>query len=152
MKKKLLSVFFAFVCLTIASITFSVYAAETKTSGLADELTKKLSLKPEQATGAAGSVFSLAKSKMSPTDFTKLAGGFPEMDSLLKAAPKPESGGLGSVAGMVGSQSGPMALASQFKSLGIAPETAAKVVPEVLNFVKAKQGDAMMGLLSKAIQ
>ena len=152
MKKKSFVVFAAFVCLTIAT-AFWANALDPKNSGLVDDLSKKLSLKPEQATGAAGSVFSLAKTKMNPADFTKLAGGFPEMDSLLKAAPKPDSStGLGSVTSALGSQAGPLALASQFKSLGISPEVASKIVPEVLNFVKAKQGDAVMGLLSKAIQ
>jgi hypothetical protein len=150
MNKKRIGFFFLFVCFTFATMVLN--AEETKKSGLEDVLVKNLSLKPEQATGAAGSVFSLAKSKMSAADFTKLAGGFPEMDSLLKAVPKTESSGMGSVSSALGSQAGPLLLASQFKSLGISPEIASKVVPEVLNFVKGKQGDAMMGLLSKAVK
>jgi Protein of unknown function VcgC/VcgE (DUF2780) len=127
-------------------------AAAPATSGLVDTLTKNLSLKPAQATGAAGSIFSLAKSKMAPADFTKLASGFPEMDSLLKATPKGSSSGVGGLTGAITNPSGALALANQFKSLGISPETATKIVPEVLNFVKAKQGDQIMGLLSKAIK
>jgi hypothetical protein len=151
MQRRVFFVLTGFACFVFA-ITLALYADDTataKTSGLVDDLTKNLSLKPEQAMGAAGSVFSLAKSKMNAADFTKLAGGFPEMDSLLSAAPKASSsatGALGSAAG------GAVGLASQFSSLGISPETATKVVPEVLNFVKAKQGDEMMGLLSKAIK
>jgi len=137
----------------LALLTSAVYADTEKTSGLVDTLTKNLSLKSEQATGAAGSVFSLAKSKMSATDFSKLAGGFPEMDSLLKATPKAESkGGTSALTGAFSSLSGPAALAGQFKSLGISPEAAAKIVPEVLNFVKGKQGTEVMELLSKAVK
>ena len=142
--------------LAIAFIALSMFAihaqSETpKTSGLSELLVKDLSLKPEQATGAAGSVFSLAKSKMPAADFSKLAGGFPEMDSLLKAAPA-VSTGSNPLSSALGSLSGPAALASQFKTLGISPETATKIVPEVLNFVKGKQGTEMMDLLSKAIK
>ena len=152
MKRKVLV---GFVVILFLATTYSIYADEqTKpaTSGLVDTLSKNLSLKPEQATGAAGSVFSLAKSKMSATDFTKLASGYPEMDTLLKATPKTESTGSSALTSALSSQSGAVALASQFKTLGISPETGAKIVPEVLNFVKAKQGDAMMGLLSKAVK
>lgn len=99
MQKKLFLVLSGFMCFVFA-LPFSLYADDStmaKTSGLVDDLTKNLSLKPEQATGAAGSVFSLAKNKMNPADFTKLAGGFPEMDSLLKAAPKTSSSGSSSL-------------------------------------------------------
>lgn len=129
--------------------------APTKSSGIVDDLTSKLSLKPEQALGAAGAVFGLAKTKMSATDFTKLAGGIPEMDTLLKAAPAAASSStsaLGAAAAAMESQSGAAALLGQFSNLGIPAESAAKIVPEVLSFVKAKQGDEVMGLLSKAIQ
>ena len=144
MRRRVFLVLAVFVCFALTS-ALPIYAQDTsKSSGLVDDLTKNLSLKPEQATGAAGSVFSLAKSKMSAADFTKLSGGFPEMDSLLSAAPKASS--------MMGAAGGAAGLASQFSSLGISPEAATKVVPEVLNFVKAKQGDEMMNLLSKAIK
>jgi len=143
---------FEIVCL-ILGIPFLLFAETGKTSGLVDTLTKNLSLKPEQAKGAAGSVFTLAKTKMTPADFSKLAGGFPEMDSLLKAAPKPASYDSNTLTGALANQAtSAMGLMGQFNSLGIPAETAGKIVPEVLNFVKAKHGDAMMGLLSKAIK
>lgn len=131
-------------------------ATPAKSSGIVDDLTSKLSLKPEQALGAAGAVFALAKTKMTADDFTKLAGGFPEMESLLKAAPAAASSGstsaLSAAAAMAGSKSGAAGLLSQFNALGISAESAAKIVPEILSFVKGKQGNEVMGLLSKAIQ
>jgi hypothetical protein len=143
-----------FVLFATLFFSFSIFALDpAKNSGLVDTLTKDLKLKPEQATGAAGSVFSLAKSKMNATDFTKLAGGFPEMDTLLKATPKTDSGSpTSALTGAIGSLSGPALMASQFKTLGISPEVASKIVPEVLNFVKGKEGQAAMDLLSKAIK
>ena len=152
MKRTLFVVLLGLVCLAFAATTFSVYAeqpAASKTSGIADDLSSKLSLKPEQAIGAAGSIFALAKSKLSAADFGKIAAGIPEMDSLLKAVP---AAGGDALSAVMASQSGTMRLMSQFKTLGISPETAAKVIPEALSFVKSKQGDEVMNLLSKAIQ
>src|SRR5262245_32080223 len=115
MQRRIFVVLTGFACFVFA-LTLGLYADDFTadiTSGLVDDLTKNLSLKPEQAMGAAGSVFSLAKSKMSPADFTKLAGGFPEMDSLLSATPKAS----GAVAGAMGSAGGAAGLASQFSGL-----------------------------------
>ena len=147
MKGRLFVVLLGFVCLAFVAATIPSYADAPKSSGLVDDLASKLSLKPDQALGAAGSIFSLAKSKLSPTDWGKLAGGFPEMDSLLKAAPAASA-----VTSALGSQSGVAGLLGQFSSLGISPETAAKIVPEVLSFVNSKKGQEIMNLLSKAIK
>ena len=40
---------------------------------LVGSLTKKLSVTPEQATGGAGALFALAKSKLSVEDFSKVS-------------------------------------------------------------------------------
>jgi Protein of unknown function VcgC/VcgE (DUF2780) len=149
MKTKLWLVLIAFVCLSFAA------DALDSNSGITEDLTSKLSLKPEQAMGAAGSVFSLAKSKLSADDFAKVAAGIPEMDSLLKAAPAAEGAAnstSSAISAVMGSQGGAAALMSQFNKLGISPETAAKIVPEVLNFVKGKSGADVMNVLSKAIK
>ena len=42
---------------------------------------------PTQSAGAAGSIFSLAKSRLSDADFGKVSKAVPGMDALLKAAP-----------------------------------------------------------------
>lgn len=144
----------ALVCLVFASaFAFAdETAAPPKTSGLVDDLTSKLSLKPEQATGAAGAVFSMAKSKLTPENFTKLAAGFPEMDTLLKAAPSATSSSSNPLAALAATQGGAAGLLSQFKNLGIPLDTAAKIVPEVLAFVKGKQGDEVMNMLAGAVK
>jgi len=149
MNRKLFILLSGFICFAVVAASFAADAP--KTSGIADHLASAFSLKPEQASGAAGSIFSLAKSKLSAADFAKIAGGIPEMDSLLKAAPSASSAGGGALAALAG-QGGAAGLLGQFSKLGISPETAAKIVPEALNFVKGKQGEEVMNLLSKAIK
>jgi|GEM_PF-2639575 len=56
-------------------------------------LTSQLGVTKPQAEGGAGSIFSLAKSKMSPSDFGQIASVVPDMDTLLKAAPAVASAG-----------------------------------------------------------
>src|SRR5262245_29195612 len=56
---------------------------------LVDQLTKQLSITPEQAIGGSGAIFGLAKTKLKPEEFSKVSDAVPGMDGLLKAAPKP---------------------------------------------------------------
>src|SRR3954463_6092839 len=61
--------------------------AGTESPELVSALSKQLGSTPKQAEGAAGSLFGVAKSKLSPADWAKVAGAVPGMDGLLKAAP-----------------------------------------------------------------
>lgn len=54
---------------------------------LVGQLTKELSITPAQAKGGAGALFGLAKDRLSPADFSKVAAAVPGMKSFLKAAP-----------------------------------------------------------------
>src|SRR5215217_3076753 len=85
---------------------------------LVAKLTKELSVTPEQAIGGAGALFGLAKSKLKPEDFLKVANVVPGMDGLLKAAPKPKQEDtkgtgatdlLGSVGSMLPGKAGALA-------------------------------------------
>jgi hypothetical protein len=71
---------------------------------LVSALSKELGSTPEQAAGAAGSLFELAKSRLKPDDFAQISKAVPGMDSLLKAAPSVTggAGGLGAIAGSAG--------------------------------------------------
>src|ERR1700750_85762 len=60
---------------------------------LVGNLTKELSITPEQATGGAGALFGLAKSKLKPEEFLKVANVVPGIDGFLNAAPKPKQAG-----------------------------------------------------------
>src|SRR5262249_30182275 len=56
-------------------------------SELVGLLAKEMGSSTKQAQGAAGSIFRLAKTRMTPEDFGKVATAVPGMDGLLKAAP-----------------------------------------------------------------
>jgi hypothetical protein len=106
-------------------------------------LSNELGSTPEQSAGAAGSLFGLAKSKLSPSDFSKVAAAVPGMASLLKAAPKMGGGGA---MGALGAASGLAGIASSFQKLGLKPELVAKAVPVLTSFV-TKSGGADVGNL-----
>src|SRR5215210_9090595 len=123
---------------------------------LVGKLTKELSITPEQATGGAGALFGLAKSKLKPEDFTKVADVVPGMDGLLKATPKPKkesSDMLSSVGSMLPGKAGALAsVAGSFKELGLSPEQAIKFVPIMTKFVDLKGGAGAAKLLAGALK
>lgn len=133
-------------------------AADSKNPSpeLVGKLTKELSITPEQAIGGAGALFGLAKTKLKPADFTKVADVVPGMDGLLKAAPKPKQGGmdaLGAMGGMLPGKAGQLAsVASSFKALGLSPKMAVKFVPIMTQFVDIKGGSAVGSLLGGVLK
>src|SRR4029450_1900875 len=60
---------------------------KTASPELVGQLVNELGVTPAQAEGAAGTLFGVAKGKLSTDDFAKVAGAVPNMDGLLKAAP-----------------------------------------------------------------
>lgn len=125
---------------------------------LVGNLTKELSITPEQATGGAGALFGLAKSRLKPEDFTKVADVVPGMDGLLKAAPKPKpkkgaAGALDAVGGMLPGKAGALAsVAGSFQQLGLSPEQAVKFLPVMTKFVDLKGGAGVANILSGALK
>lgn len=127
---------------------------------LVGKLTKELSITPEQAIGGAGALFGVAKSKLKPEDFLKVANVVPGMDGLLKAAPKSKQEGadkstdmLGSLGSMLPGKAGAIAsTAGAFKQLGIPPETAIKFIPIMTKFVDLKGGAGVTKILSGALK
>jgi hypothetical protein len=116
---------------------------------LIGSLTKELGATVPQATGAAGALFGLAKSKLKPEEFSKVAGAVPGMDSLLAAAPAlagASGGAAGALAQAAGGASGLASLAPAFQKLGLKPELAMKAVPILTNYV-TKSGGAGVGSL-----
>jgi hypothetical protein len=85
----------------------------------------------------------IAKSRLSPGDFSQVASAVPGMDSLLKAAPAVSGGGLAQMAGAAG---GLASAASAFSKLGLKPDMVAKAVPVLTSFV-SKSGGANVGSL-----
>ena len=118
-------------------------------------LTKELKVTPEQATGGAGAIFALAKSRLNPADFSKVAASVPGMDGFLKAAPAPKKAesmltSLESVA--PGGAGGLASLAGSFKSLKLSPEMAGKFVPVLQNYIGSKGGSNVANLFAGALK
>jgi Protein of unknown function VcgC/VcgE (DUF2780) len=143
----------ATACLVIC---FGVASSHAQSPELVGQLTKQLSVTPDQATGGAGALFNLAKSRLSPDEFSKVAGAVPGMDGLLKAAPKTESGGasaLGSLGSKLpGGAGGLASVAGSFQSLGLSPDMAAKFVPVLTKFVESKGGASVGSLFAGAMK
>jgi hypothetical protein len=131
--------------------------AKTASPELIGQLTKALSITPAQASGGAGALFGLAKSRLSAADFSKVAASVPGIDSLIKSAPAPSknsapsglSGLANSLPGALGSLT---SVAGPFKKLGLPPEMAAKFVPMLTQFVESKGGAGVAGLLAGALK
>jgi len=116
-------------------------AAATANPELVGQLVKDLSLTPTQAEGAAGAVFGLAKKKLKPEDFGKVAAAVPGIEGLLKAAPIPDP--KSAALDLVAPGAGVASLASSLSKLGLKPEMALKLVPVMSGYLKGKgAGDA----------
>src|SRR5215472_16778791 len=73
-------------------VCFGIASINAQNPELVGQLTKQLSVSSAQASGGAGALFNLAKSRLSSDEFSKVAGAVPGMDGLLQAAPKADSG------------------------------------------------------------
>jgi hypothetical protein len=126
----------------------------TSSAGLVEQLTKGLSITPTQARGGAGSLFGLAKSRMSTQDFSKVSAAVPGMSGLLKAAPAVS--GNSELSGLESSLPGGMGrtaeVAEVFHKLGLSPEMAGKFVPVMTKYVESKGGLSTASLLEKALK
>ena len=128
--------------------TQSASKAAQASPELVGALSKEIGATPEQAAGAAGALFGVAKSRLKANEFSQVANAVPGMDSLLNAAPKSggDSVGLASLSKMAGSAGGLASAASAFSKLGLSPDLVAKSVPVLTSFV-TKSGGANVGAL-----
>ena len=118
---------------------------------LIGKLTKQLSITPEQAVGGAGSLFNLAKGKLTPDDFSKVAAAVPGMDGLLKAAPSSgAASGLGAL--IPGGAGGLASVAGSFQKLGLSPDMVGKFVPVLTQHVQSTGGADVASLLAGALK
>jgi Protein of unknown function VcgC/VcgE (DUF2780) len=131
-------------------------AAANPNPDLVGKLTQQLGVTPAQATGGAGALFGLAKTKLSPEQFSKVAAAVPGMNGFLKAAPAAGSGGssaMGSLGSMVPGKAGGLAsLAGSFNSLGMSPSMVTKFAPVLENYVGSKGGASTASLLAGALK
>ena len=126
---------------------------------LVNILVQQLGVSPQQATGGAGSIFSMAKQSMSANAFGQVSNAVPGMSQLLAAAPllggsNAGAGGLmgGAASAIGGGSLGNMAaLASSFQSLGMGSGVMNQFIPVILQYVQSSGGPSTMGLLQSAI-
>ncbi len=131
-----------------AAIQGDAAAAAAKASPeLIGALSKEIGSSPEQAAGAAGALFGVAKSKLKADEFSQVSKAVPGMDLLLKAAPAMSGGTAGAVSQIAGGgATGLAAAASAFSKLGLSPDMVSKAVPVLTQFV-TKSGGANVGKL-----
>ena len=145
------------VAMTLSS---AALLAQTGAPGIAnpalvDSLAKELGSTPQQAEGAAGALFGLAKTRLNPADWSKVAGAVPGMDGLLQAAPAPPTGtgttGLGALTSAAG-LGGLSSVAGSFTKLGLSPAMVAKAIPVLTSFVTKSGGAGVGQLLAGALK
>jgi len=106
-------------------------------------LQDQLGLSKDQAEGGLGSLLSLASENLSAVDFDKLKGMIPGASGYIDAAKS-----LGAVSGPLKNLDG---LNSALSGLGISPDTVAKFVPMVSDYLGKLGGPQAAGLLQKAL-
>jgi hypothetical protein len=125
-------------------------AAAKASPELVGALSKEIGATPEQAAGAAGTLFGVAKSRLSANDFSQIATAVPGMDSLLKAAPSgATSGALSQLGGASGGLAG---AASAFSKLGLSPDMVSKADPVLTSYVSKSGGSKAGSLLAGALK
>jgi len=129
-------------------------AAAKASPELVGALSKELAATPEQSAGAAGALFSLAKSRLKPEEFSQVSGAVPGMATLLKAAPAAGGavGTSGALSQLGGSAAGLAGAASAFSKLGLKPELVSKAVPVLTQFVTKSGGANVGNLLAQALK
>jgi hypothetical protein len=142
---------------TAAAQSFSTDAARAAMQAspqLIGELSKGIGGTPEQAAGAAGALFGVAKSRLPANQFSQVAQAVPGMDLLLKAAPAASAavGTSGAVSQLAGSAGSLAAAAAAFSKLGLKPELVAAAVPILTGFVTKSGGASVGNLLASALK
>ena len=128
--------------------------SKNSSSELVGQLTKGLTITRPQARGGAGTLFALAKTRLSAEDFSKVSAAVPGMNGLLKTAPPlTDSSELSSLESSLPGGMGRMAeVAEAFHKLGLSPEMAGKFLPVMTKFVESKGGASTASLLEKALK
>ena len=133
--------------------TAEATAAAKASPELIGALSKEMGATPEQAAGAAGTLFGVAKSRLKPEDFSQISSAVPGMDSLLKAAPTAGGGATSSTLSQLGAgATGLASAASQFTKLGLSPDMVSKAVPVLTSFVTKSGGSKAGSLLAGALK
>jgi len=127
---------------------------QTASPEIVGPLVSELGITPSQAQGAAGTLFGVAKGKLTAADFAKVAAAVPNMDGLLKAAPKaaPADSAAGKATAILGGAGTAMAAANTLSKLGLKPDQIVKLTPALVKVVQSKGGAEVGSLLAGALK
>ena len=135
---------------------------QTASPELVGQLVKELAITPSQAQAGAGTLFGVAKGKLAPADFAKVAAAVPNMDGLLAAAPgvapaaasaPASAAALAALTGKSAAGVGGMAAAAvTLSKLGLKPDQAARFAPALVSVVQKKGGADVGALLAGALK
>lgn len=143
-RRWLLSTLAALPAMAGAQTLDSLKGLLSSTDPIVGALKGALGVTENQAEGGLGSILTLAREHLGKGDFDKIAQVVPGSQKYLDAAKK-----LGAVTGPVTNSAG---LDSAYSRLGIAPETAAKFTPTVLDAVGKVGGESVRNLLAGALK
>ena len=116
-------------------------------------LSSELGATPEQAAGAAGALFGVAKSRLKPEEFSQIAQAVPGMDALLKAAPAAGGSAISQAAGGAsGAAGGVASAAAAFSKLGLKTNLVPKAAAVLSSFVSKSGGASVGSLLAGALK
>ena len=126
---------------------------QTASPEIVGPLATELGITPDQAQGAAATMFGVAKGRLAPADFAKVAAAVPNMDGLLAAAPPAAAkSAVEAVAAEAGGAGSMIAAAGTLSKLGLKPETIVKVAPALVKVVQSRGGAEVGALLAGAPQ
>ncbi|MES9992563.1 MAG: DUF2780 domain-containing protein [Candidatus Thiodiazotropha sp.] len=125
-------------------------------NSLLDSLTGQLGISTEQATGGAGALFNLAKSRLPSEEFSQIASVVPDMESLIAAAPAvaESSGSAAAVANLLGGEAdlaGIAGLANAFSELGLSADMISNFTPIILDYLQQAGGNSVMEIMQGAL-
>jgi hypothetical protein len=125
---------------------------QTASPELVGQLASELAISPRQAESGAGALFGVAKKRLAPADFAKLAAAVPNIGGLLAAAPAVAGGAVDPLAGAAGSLGGVAGATAALSKLGLKPETVARFAPALIKAVQSKGGAEIGALLAGALK
>ncbi len=133
-------------------------ASDINNNGVVGALVKQLGVTETQATGGAGALFQMAKTKMTDSAFSQVSNSVPGMAGLLGAVPqaKPASSTgnlLGALATATGNDTliSAASLANTFQQLDLSKGMISQFAPVLVNYVKQSGGDVTANLLRAAL-
>jgi hypothetical protein len=116
-------------------------------------LSQKLEIDEKQAQGGAAILFKAAKDKLGGTEFSKMLGSVPGVESLVKQAPQSGGGLLGGLASLAGGNTALLAtIVSGFSKLNLSTDQAQKFVPIMLDYLRTKVGPDVVDRLEKTLR